>query len=200
MQAALHRVAKHRTTIVIAHRLSTIKNADQIVVVAKGEVIQQGVHKSLLKDKDGAYWKLVNAQQLATMGTTSTTGTTGISTVRLIVDDVKRKGISRGSSILIEKEGYETLIESKITASDELEEETLPTSPSFLRSFATLLAEQKSNWIGYLIMMVAAMGAAGERNEITMPFRATELISTTSKQPFTGIPFCATHLLLWVFS
>ncbi|KAL1597186.1 hypothetical protein SLS60_008768 [Paraconiothyrium brasiliense] len=64
VQEALDKVSHNRTTIIIAHRLSTIQRADNIVVLAKGRVIQQGTHKSLLANRDGAYWKLVNAQQL----------------------------------------------------------------------------------------------------------------------------------------
>merc|ERR1711959_441349 len=51
VQDALDRAMRdaNRTTIVIAHRLSTIKDADQIAVVSKGRIIEQGKHKELLK-------------------------------------------------------------------------------------------------------------------------------------------------------
>ncbi len=51
IQEAMIRLAKDKTTFVIAHRLSTIKNADQIIVLKDGEIIEKGNHKSLLKDK-----------------------------------------------------------------------------------------------------------------------------------------------------
>ncbi|KAJ3025735.1 UNVERIFIED_CONTAM: Multidrug resistance protein 1 [Siphonaria sp. JEL0065] len=63
VQAALDVAAAGRTTIVIAHRLSTIKNADLIVVMGDGEIIEQGTHNDLL-EKDGAYARLVSAQAL----------------------------------------------------------------------------------------------------------------------------------------
>lgn len=63
VQKALDSVSKNRTTIVIAHKLSTIKNADNIVVMAQGSVIEQGTHNELL-DKKGAYASLVAAQDL----------------------------------------------------------------------------------------------------------------------------------------
>ncbi|KAI8870197.1 ABC transporter-like protein, partial [Ramicandelaber brevisporus] len=48
VQDALDAAAKNRTTIMIAHRLSTIKNADAIVVMHKGEIVQVGTHNELL--------------------------------------------------------------------------------------------------------------------------------------------------------
>ncbi|KAI8865284.1 ABC transporter-like protein, partial [Ramicandelaber brevisporus] len=64
VQDALDAAAKNRTTIMIAHRLSTIKNADAIVVMHKGEIVQVGTHNELLADVDGMYAELVRAQQL----------------------------------------------------------------------------------------------------------------------------------------
>ncbi|KAJ3318973.1 GTPase-activating protein [Boothiomyces sp. JEL0866] len=63
VQAALDNVSKSRTTITIAHRLSTIKNADKIVVMVRGEIIEMGNHDSLVKN-GGLYANLVNAQTL----------------------------------------------------------------------------------------------------------------------------------------
>ena len=48
IQDALKEVMKDRTTLVIAHRLSTIENADQVIVLRKGRVIEQGTHDELL--------------------------------------------------------------------------------------------------------------------------------------------------------
>lgn len=63
VQAALDVAAQGRTTITIAHRLSTIKTADNIVVMAEGQIIEQGTHDELL-ERQGAYFKLVDAQQI----------------------------------------------------------------------------------------------------------------------------------------
>lgn len=66
VQAALEQAAEGRTTIAIAHRLSTIKDADKIVVMSQGKIIEQGSHNELLKKK-GAYHSLVTAQAIATV-------------------------------------------------------------------------------------------------------------------------------------
>jgi subfamily B ATP-binding cassette protein MsbA len=64
VQDALEKMMKNRTSIVIAHRLSTIQNADTIVVLLKGEIVEQGSHTELLA-KNGSYKKLVDMQSLA---------------------------------------------------------------------------------------------------------------------------------------
>ncbi|KAJ7943849.1 ABC transporter B family-like protein [Quillaja saponaria] len=63
VQQALDRLMKNRTTVVVAHRLSTIKNADQISVLQDGKIIEQGTHSTLIENKNGAYYKLINIQQ-----------------------------------------------------------------------------------------------------------------------------------------
>ena len=53
-----------RTIIVIAHRLSTVKNADEILVIDKGEIVERGRHKELL-EMEGVYKKLVANQMIS---------------------------------------------------------------------------------------------------------------------------------------
>lgn len=67
VQQALDRAAKGRTTIVIAHKLATIRKADNIVVMKKGRIVEQGTHESLLAE-NGAYANLVSIQNLAVSG------------------------------------------------------------------------------------------------------------------------------------
>ena len=62
VQSAITKMQKGRTTIIIAHRLSTIQNADRIIVLKEGEIIEQGSHEELIK-ASGEYAKL-NQQQL----------------------------------------------------------------------------------------------------------------------------------------
>lgn len=63
VQVALENMMKNRTSIVIAHRLSTIQNADEIIVMHKGEIAEQGRHNELIM-KNGTYKKLVDMQSL----------------------------------------------------------------------------------------------------------------------------------------
>jgi subfamily B ATP-binding cassette protein MsbA len=61
VQDALDNLMKGRTTLVIAHRLSTIRNADRIVALVNGQIIEEGGHETLLK-KRGEYFRLYNLQ------------------------------------------------------------------------------------------------------------------------------------------
>ena len=61
VQDALEKMMKNRTSIVIAHRLSTIQNANTIIVLQKGEIVEQGSHTQLL-EANGIYKKLVTMQ------------------------------------------------------------------------------------------------------------------------------------------
>ncbi len=62
VQRALDNLMKNRTVFVIAHRLSTVVNADKIVVLNEGQVVEEGTHKQLLAIPNGAYAALYNAQ------------------------------------------------------------------------------------------------------------------------------------------
>lgn len=62
IQRALDNLVRGRTTIAIAHRLSTLRKADRLVVMDKGEVVEEGSHDELIA-AEGAYWRLYEAQQ-----------------------------------------------------------------------------------------------------------------------------------------
>ncbi|MEG0221870.1 MAG: ABC transporter ATP-binding protein [Clostridia bacterium] len=61
IQSAMNKLMEGRTSFVIAHRLSTIKNADQIIVMKSGNIIEKGNHEKLI-EKKGAYYELYNSQ------------------------------------------------------------------------------------------------------------------------------------------
>lgn len=61
IQAAMRGLMKDKTCFVIAHRLSTIQNADRILVVDQGNVIEQGTHQELIEQK-GFYYRLYASQ------------------------------------------------------------------------------------------------------------------------------------------
>ncbi|MCV2350159.1 ABC transporter ATP-binding protein [Paucibacter sp. Y2R2-4] len=61
IQKALDNLVKGRTTIAIAHRLSTLRKADRLVVMDRGQVVEEGPHDELMA-KQGAYWRLYEAQ------------------------------------------------------------------------------------------------------------------------------------------
>lgn len=71
IQAALERVREGRTTVIVAHRLSTIRDADQVVVLDAGRVIEAGRPDELLAADDGAFRRLVDAQASGVRGGTA---------------------------------------------------------------------------------------------------------------------------------
>ncbi|MHC5731075.1 MAG: ATP-binding cassette domain-containing protein, partial [Nostoc sp.] len=63
VQEAIERLRQNRTVIVIAHRLSTIRNADWIIVMKNGEIVEAGTHDQLLNNQ-GIYWSFHNVQSI----------------------------------------------------------------------------------------------------------------------------------------
>jgi len=71
---AIESVSKNRTSLVIAHRLSTIVNADNIIVLKQGEIVEQGTHQQLLTNQGNYYnmWKIQQASETTSANNTST--------------------------------------------------------------------------------------------------------------------------------
>lgn len=64
IQAAIYNLSEGRTTLVVAHRLSTIKNADKIIVLEDGQIVEEGKHDALVSKPAGAYKKMWEAMSL----------------------------------------------------------------------------------------------------------------------------------------
>lgn len=62
MQKAIDNLMKDRTVFVIAHRLSTVRNANKIVVINQGEIVEIGTHEELMNKEGGQYKVLHDAQ------------------------------------------------------------------------------------------------------------------------------------------
>ena len=141
VQAALDKVSQNRTTIMIAHRLSTIMKADNIVVLKKGKVVQQGTHTELLGDREGAYWALANAQHLS-------------------LGEDEKKDLDWISFDTDE----ETLVLDTfdVQIGDTSHDEPDYQPRGFFGSFGSLLLEQKQHWFWYLLMLFASVGAGGK--------------------------------------
>ena len=87
VQKALDSASENRTTIIIAHKLATIRNADNIVVMSKGKIMEQGRHEELVS-RDGIYATLVKAQDLAPANIEENHGSGSTS----MSDEVSEKG------------------------------------------------------------------------------------------------------------
>ncbi|CAF3345962.1 unnamed protein product [Rotaria sp. Silwood1] len=72
VQEAIERAMINRTVLVIAHRLSTVRNADVVIVIDHGTIVEQGTHDELIAKEDGIYKKLVLRQLMAGNGSITT--------------------------------------------------------------------------------------------------------------------------------
>jgi hypothetical protein len=172
VQAALDKVSKNRTTITIAHRLSTIMKADNIVVLKKGRVIQQGTHGELLADREGTYWGHANAQQLST---------------RIDFNDSKEDvdpGMQEEDLSFPAKYSVDLQLDSMF-------ENPSQRSESFLGSFSLFLWEQKCQWRWYFLMLLGALGAGGKSPRSN---DAAHTDSYSSCISVTCLLVCKTHL------
>lgn len=80
----------HQTTVMIAHRLASVRDADSIVVMGKGKILEQGNHETLMSIEGGAYRQLVEAQQIGSNNASKSSLVSGDeSDATLIEDDAK---------------------------------------------------------------------------------------------------------------
>ncbi|CAG8448762.1 17258_t:CDS:10 [Acaulospora morrowiae] len=164
VQEALDAASSNRTTIVIAHRLSTIKNADKIVVMSKGEILEVGRHEELIF-KRGVYYGLVQAQELKVKNDASKSGLfpedeedddllddgDNNEDMKITIEDEKRPGmalrkVSTKASTIKSIKSVEEIIEEE-------SKEKVKQSAPFTRVFKLQRPE-------YLMMFFGAISAA----------------------------------------
>lgn len=117
--------------------------ADNIVVLKKGKVVQQGTHDELLADKEGAYWALANAQHLS-LGDEDASSADWI--------DFERPSLD---TTTVDKPSVDIPV---VTSSEEPEFK----KKGFLGSFGLLFWEQRQHWPWYILMLLGSTGAGGK--------------------------------------
>ncbi|KAJ2996459.1 hypothetical protein NUW58_g973 [Xylaria curta] len=142
VQAALDRVSQNRTTIMIAHRLATVKKADNIVVLAKGKVVQWGNHESLMAAIGGPYWLLTQSQELR-MGEDSH------------ADDISE--ITEEEKRTMDLMTLDKSKDDKFGGDGTVDDGAAWIPKGIFRSFGTLLLEQERSLPWYMIMLFGAL-------------------------------------------
>ncbi|KAF2463255.1 multidrug resistance protein 3 [Lindgomyces ingoldianus] len=157
VQVALEAAAQNRTTIVIAHRLSTIRNADNIIVMSAGQVVEQGTHQQLMA-LHGAYSKLVEIQQVDGSHDTSEESDFDLGS-RETLQDIYPAVKSKKETLLEESEASH----KSINDSDEEPVGPKPQSkPTFWATIKMIIQLNKPEWLflfgGLLSAMLAGFG------------------------------------------
>ncbi|XP_071713966.1 ABC transporter B family member 11-like [Rutidosis leptorrhynchoides] len=96
VQEALDEIMVNRTTVIVAHRLSTVRNADMIVVIHKGKMVEKGSHSELLQDPEGAYSQLIKLQDVSNVSKDQDNSETG--------KDLRRQSSVSTSAVDIEEQ------------------------------------------------------------------------------------------------
>lgn len=136
VQQALNNVAVGRTMVVIAHRLSTIRDADNIVVMSKGVIIEQGTHSELI-EFGGAYSRLVLAQDLGQEGNEEA------EQVKTI-DGVENLVITKTTSAVVKQDSSSEAVSDKAL------------TYNLLKSLCIIVLEQRRLWFPFAILGIAA--------------------------------------------
>ena len=147
MQEALEVASRSRTTVCIAHRLSTIKNADNIIVMSRGEIIEQGTHNDLYA-LDGMYRGLVDAQRISAQSTKDSGEITPESEAEEEEEDVIRRMTSNPAA--------DNLVRRTTTGQSAQTTQTVD-----IRQNQFGVVEKKKYSLGYLLKKVSLVGWIG---------------------------------------
>lgn len=163
VQQALNNVAKGRTMIVIAHRLSTIRDADNIIVMKKGDIIEHGSHDQLI-ELGGTYANLVQAQDLGRGKASDETEAEG---------EPLEEELNRPVTTLSAAPSYGNLSATAEPNKDEDDE-----GLGLLQGIYRICKEQRSLWLFFFIIVLCCI-AGGE--SILKPHSGIELTTHLSK-------------------
>lgn len=152
VQKALDSASENRTTIVIAHKLATIRNADHIVVMSKGKIMEQGRHGELAS-KNGIYATLVKAQDLvpANIERNHASGSTSTS------DEASEKGddhVNRVQSLA----RIRTAEAQQLAALKDREDHDLYEKTGIIRSIWKLLRGTPDIWPWFAVTIATCIG------------------------------------------
>lgn len=164
VQKALENASKNRTTIVIAHKLATIRNADSIVVISKGKLIEQGRHEDLVS-RNGIYATLVKAQDLAPAN----------------IENGDGLGSTRNSNELLEKENHyigrmhslgriETAEAQQLAALRNQEDYDLCEKTDVIHNIWKLLRGTQDIWLWFAVTIATCIGG-GEWSRLRMALK-----------------------------
>nr|XP_003701514.1 PREDICTED: multidrug resistance protein homolog 49 isoform X1 [Megachile rotundata]XP_012136737.1 PREDICTED: multidrug resistance protein homolog 49 isoform X1 [Megachile rotundata]XP_012136738.1 PREDICTED: multidrug resistance protein homolog 49 isoform X1 [Megachile rotundata]XP_012136739.1 PREDICTED: multidrug resistance protein homolog 49 isoform X1 [Megachile rotundata] len=155
VQRALDAAAKGRTTIVVTHRLSTITNADRIVFIKDGQVVEQGTHEELLALKQH-YYGLVSADASATARAKATAS--AAKTVTAAIPKQQKPPLKRQFSTLSMHSHRLSLAGASESSANQLEENEKPYNAPMMRIFGLNKPEWPFNIVGCLA--AAMVGAS----------------------------------------
>lgn len=152
VQKALDNASENRTTIVIAHKLATIRNADKIVVMSKGKIMEQGHHEELVS-RNGTYATLVKAQDLAPANIEKNYDSRGTS----MSDKVSEKGndhVDRVQSLARSR----TAEAQQLAALKDREDHDLYEKTGIIRSIWKLLRGTPDIWLWFAVTIATCIG------------------------------------------